>query len=496
MQEFTMEAVNFLATAFIFAVGVVVLIVFVMYIADIRQTDQTVRRNYPVIGRFRYLFEHLGEFFRQYFFAMDREELPFNRALRNWVYKSCKDINRSLAFGSTRKLNDPGDFIFANSMFPVLEEDAPDGEPPMTIGENSANPFHAKSFFNISGMSYGALSKVAVQALSNGAGKAGCWLNTGEGGLSEFHLEGNCDIVYQIGTAYYGVRDEEGNLSPEKLAEVAKIPQVKMFEIKLSQGAKPGKGGMLPAEKITDEIAKIRGIPKGKASLSPNRHRGVTSNDDILDLIQKVRDITQKPVGIKAVIGQPNWIAEFCQAISARGSDSAPDFITIDSADGGSGAAPQPLLDFVGLTLNESLPLVIDELTRFNLRKRIRVITSGKLIAPAYAAWALAVGADFVVSARGFMFSLGCIQAFQCNKNTCPTGITTHNPKLQKGLNPANKADRVANYHKNLVKDVTIIAHSCGATEPRELNRKHLRIFDDRDGTVGFDELHPEQVES
>jgi len=341
-------------------------------------------------------------------------------------------------------------------------------------------------------MSYGAISKPAVLALSNGARMAGCWMNTGEGGLSPYHLEGGADIVFQIGTAKYGVRDAEGNLNDDKLREVAAHPQVKMFELKLSQGAKPGKGGILPGNKVTQAIADIRGIPIGTDSISPNRHIDIDSVDDLLDMLCRIRKVTGKPVGFKAVIGAYGWIDELCKAIKQRGIEDAPDFITIDSATGGTGAAPMSLMDYMGLPIQESLPLVVDCLKAYELRDRIKIITSGKLVTPAEVAWSFAVGADFAVSARGFMFALGCIQALQCNKNTCPTGITTHNKKLQTGLDPVSKAERVSNYAKNMVYEVGVIAHSCGVNEPRKLRRMHARMVRPDGKSVPLNELYPE----
>ena len=341
-------------------------------------------------------------------------------------------------------------------------------------------------------MSYGAISKPAVQALSYGAKEAGIWLNTGEGGLSDFHLEGGCDIVYQIGTAKYGVRDKNGALSDEKLREVASHKQVKMFEIKMSQGAKPGKGGILPGIKVSEEIAAIRGIPQGEDSISPNGHTDIQCVDDLLDMIARVRRVTGRPVGFKAVVGSLDFYHECCTRILERGLDCAPDFITVDSGDGGTGAAPQPLMDFVGMFLDESLPLVVDILCQHGLRDRIKVIASGKLITPAKVAWAVCAGADFVTTARGFMFALGCIQALQCNKNTCPTGITTHKKDLQRGLVPERKATRVANYSKELEHNVGIIAHSCGVKQPRALSRCHMRILEDNGRTKLYSEIYPD----
>ena len=479
-MEFPLQVLHYAAILFIFAVGAAVALIIVLYVIDVTQTKQAIRRNYPVIGRFRYWFEELGEFFRQYFFALDREEMPFNRAQRTWVYRSAKGTDNMVAFGSTRSLREPGTLLFVNDPFPVLARDfAPTSE--VVIGPGARQPYAQRAIFNVSGMSYGAISKPAVLALSNGAREAGCWMNTGEGGLSDWHLEGGADLVFQIGTAKYGVRDAEGMLSDDRLREVAAHEAVRMFEIKLSQGAKPGKGGILPGRKVTAEIAAIRGIPAGSDSISPNGHPDIRSTDDLLDMIERLREVTGKPVGFKSVFGSPSWPHELCEAILRRGLDSAPDFITVDSADGGTGAAPQSLMDYVGLPLYESLPMVVDILEKNGLKDRIEVIASGKLITPDGVAWALCVGADFVTSARGFMFALGCIQAMQCNRDTCPTGITTHNKRLQRGLVPENKTRRVASYAHSMEKEVGIIAHSCGVAEPRQLTRRHARLVREAD---------------
>ena len=484
------SALNFLSSLFVFAIGVLVLVLICFFVADVMQTRDAVRRNYPVIGRFRYLFSTLGEFFRQYFFAMDREEMPFNRAEREWVYKSSQGADNTIAFGSTRNLTVPGTAIFVNCPFPTLEEDAL-AAPPLVIGPYCRTPYEARSIINISAMSFGAISKPAVLALSKGAKMAGCWLNTGEGGLSPYHLEGGCDIVFQIGTAKYGVRGEDGGLNDERLREVAGHEQVRMIEIKLSQGAKPGKGGILPAAKVTPEIASIRGIEAGKDSISPNRHPEIDNIPELLEFIGHVRELSGKPTGFKAVIGGYGWLEKLCEAIQAAGIERAPDFITVDSGDGGTGAAPMPLMDNVGLPVKESLPIVVDILTRYGLRDRIRVIASGKLVTPAEVAWAYCAGADFVNSARGFMFALGCIQALKCNKNTCPTGITTHDRRLQHGLDPEEKSARVRNFVEKMRYGTGLIAHSCGVPDPRSLRRYHCRIVQDGARSKPLDELHP-----
>ncbi|QEI14164.1 FMN-binding glutamate synthase family protein [Cellvibrio japonicus] len=492
-DHLALAILTWLEVIFIFAVGLLVLSLVYMYIADVTQTTQTIRKNYPIIGRFRYFFEHLGEFFRQYFFAQDREEMPFNRADRSWVYRAAKNVDSNVGFGSTLNLQQPGTLIFLNSAFPIQEEDAL-APAPVTIGPFCTKPYTTQSIFNISAMSYGAISKPAVLALSRGAAKAGCWLNTGEGGLSPYHLEGGCDLVFQIGTAKYGVRDLQGNLNDERLFALGALEQIKMFEIKLSQGAKPGKGGILPAEKVSAEVAEIRGIHPGEASISPNGHRDIRSVQDLLNMVERIRHITGKPVGFKAVMGDKRWLVDLVDEIRQRGIESAPDFITLDSADGGTGAAPQPLIDHVGLPIKESLPWLVSLLRETGLKERIKLIVAGKLITPSMVAWALATGADFVNSARGFMFALGCIQALQCHKNTCPTGITTHNTKLQKGLNPADKAERVASYQHNMTKSVAMIAHSCGLAEPRMLRPEHVHLVMPDGFSVPLPEIQPQAL--
>ena len=479
-----------LAVAFVAIIGVMALMALVLFIIDSTQTGDAIRRNYPVLGRFRGLFSTLGEFFRQYFFAMDREELPFNRAQREWVKRAGEGHGNTVAFGSTRNLSVVGTPLFVNAAFPPLDNQFASTEP-VVIGAGARVPFTATSIFNLSGMSYGAISKPAVQALSRGCKDAGVWMNTGEGGLSPFHLEGGCDIVFQIGTAKYGVRDAEGNLDDTKLREVAAHSQVRMFEIKLAQGAKPGKGGILPGEKITKEIAAIRGIAQGADSISPNRHAEVDDWEDLLDFIAHVREVTGKPVGIKTVVGAEEPFRDFFMAIKARGESSAPDFITLDGGEGGTGAAPMPLIDLVGMPIREGLPLVANLRDEFGLKDRIRLVASGKLVNPGDIAWAMAAGADFVTSARGFMFALGCIQALKCNKNTCPTGITTHNPRFQKGLVVEEKYKRVARYAKEITKEVETIAHSVGVAEPRLIRRRHVRLVQPNGRSVPMNEIYP-----
>ncbi|MBC7802257.1 MAG: FMN-binding glutamate synthase family protein [Candidatus Parcubacteria bacterium] len=468
--------------------AVLIALVFV-FISDITQKKHGVLRNYPIVGHLRYYFEQLGEYFRQYFFAGDRDEMPFNRSTRGWVYRLSKNEGGVIGFGSTYDLHESGALIFVNHPFPVLEEERLP-TPSCVMGDGYArNPFEARSIVNISGMSFGAISSPAVRALSRGASVAGCWMDTGEGGLSPYHLEGGCDIIMQIGTAKYGVRDAQGNLSPDRLLELSKV--VKAFEIKLSQGAKPGKGGVLPGRKVTAEIAQIRGIPEGRDSISPNRHRDISNMNDLLDKIARIRDITGRPVGVKTAIGGWRFMNELGEAVNRRGLEFAPDFLAIDGGEGGSGAAPQALADHMGLSIDEALPRVVDSLIEAGLRQRVRVIASGKIVTSARAAWALAAGADFVNTARGFMFSLGCIQALRCHQNTCPTGVTTHNKRLQRALVVEEKYLRVANYCNGINREIDMIAHSCGVRHARELRREHVRLVQANQQSIALNMLYP-----
>ena len=460
-----------------------------IFIRDITQKKHSVLRNYPIIGRFRYFFEQLGEYFRQYFFAGDRDEMPFNRATRGWVYRLAKNEGGVIGFGSTYDLHEPGALIFVNHPFPVLEEERLP-TPSLTLGEGYCRePFEARSIVNVSGMSYGAISAPAVRSLSRGANVAGCWMDTGEGGLSPYHLEGGCDVIMQIGTAKYGVRDAQGSLSAERLKELSRA--VKAFEIKLSQGAKPGKGGVLPGRKVTAEIAEIRGIPEGRDSISPNRHRDIANMNELLEKIVWIRELTGRPVGVKTAVGGWRFMNEMAEIVHRRGLEYAPDFLVIDGGEGGSGAAPQALADHMGLSIEEALPRVVDALIETGLRNRVRVVASGKIVTSARAAWALCVGADFINTARGFMFALGCIQALRCHQNTCPTGVTTHNKRLQRALVVEEKYLRVANYAMNMNKEIDMIAHSCGVRHARELRREHVRIVQASGQSVALNMLYP-----
>lgn len=478
------------AALFVLLLVLAVLVLAVVWVVDRNQAGNAVLRNFPVIGHFRYGFLRLGEFFRQYLYSSDREELPFNRAQRVWVYRAAKDVDNTNAFGSTRDLRTEGVPFFVNAAFPALGDHHVKPKP-VRIGPYAREPYEHTAFFNISAMSFGALGAPAVRALSHGAAKAGIWMDTGEGGLAPYHLEGGCDIIFEIGTAKYGVRTPDGQLDDAKLLAICAHRQVKMVSIKLGQGAKPGMGGLLPAAKVTPEIAEIRGIPVGQDSQSPNRHLDIANVAELLDAIAHIRELTGKPTGFKAVFGDLRMVEELCEEVHRRGTESAPDFIIVDGSEGGTGAAPQTLMEGVGLPLHEALPMLVDTLIARGLRQRIKVICSGKCITAYDVAWALSMGADFVNSARGFMLALGCIQSLQCNRNTCPTGITTQDPKLQRGLVVTDKSEKVANYAKNVMHEVGIIAHSCGVEDPRQLDRTHCRVMGDDGISVPLVKLFP-----
>lgn len=455
--------------------GFITLLLAIVAVRDLTQRRHAVTRNFPVVGHVRYLLEELGQPLRQYFFAGDLDERPYNRVTRSWVYASAKGQNNMIGFGSQVDHNEPGRMHIVPSMYPTLKApDATDADlpRPRVIGARRAQPYQPRRFANIAGMSYGALSPNAVRALSRGARLSGCYMSTGEGSLSPYHVEGGADILYQIGPAKFGCRTADGRFDDARAAAILALPQVKMVEIKLAQGAKAGKGGMLPKEKITPEIAGIRGIPMGRDCHSPNRFEEFDDAPSLLDFIERVRRLTGKPVGLKMVVGSVAEIDDLCREIRKRGD--GPDFIAVDGNEGGSGAAPLALADYVGLPLMDAVIAVDNALRREGLRDDIALIASGKIATSGDVATHLALGADLVHIARGFLFSIGCIQALRCHTNTCPAGITTQNRWLQSGLDPADKGVRVGNYSLTLERDLQMITFACGLKHPSQLHRGHI----------------------
>lgn len=432
---------------------------------DMFQSRHTLLRNYPVFGHIRYVLEDFRHQIRQYFIEGDREEVPFSRVQRNIVYQRAKNQDDSIPFGKLINVYEPGYEWFEHSICPV---DPPDEEPRVTVGNGQCAKTYSASRFNISAMSFGSLSSHAILALNKGAEIGGFYHNTGEGGISRYHTEHNGDLVWEIGTGYFGCRDEDGCFDPEKFREGAGLDQVKMIELKLSQGAKPGGGGLLPGRKVTPEIAEARGVPVGEDCHSPAAHHEFSTPTEMLEFLQRLRELSGgKPVGFKLCIGQRSEFLAVCKAMRETGIH--PDFVTVDGSEGGTGAAPPELTQSMGQGLKEGLVFVHNALVGAGLRDEMKIICAGKVITGFDVAAKIAMGADICNSARGMMFALGCIQARACNKNICPTGITTHDPWRVHGLSVADKAPRVANYHRSTIRHLRQVLAACGLTNPDEL---------------------------
>lgn len=443
----------------------------------------TLKHNFPVIGHFRYLLEKIGPELRQYIVANNREELPFNRSQRSWIYASSKRQNNYQGFGTDQDQASPG-FVFINpAMFPyALEPTHPNRIDPTFIpcakvmGEYNKRrrPYRPYSIVNISAMSYGSLSAKAIESLNIGAKKAGCYHNTGEGGLSPYHKNG-ADVVFHFGTGYFGVRDDEGKFSMQKMkALVEKFPFIRAIEIKLSQGAKPGKGGVLPASKITQEIADIRHISLGKDVLSPASHSAFSNIREMFDFIEKMAEETGLPVGFKSAVGKMEMWEELADLMVRTGK--GPDFISIDGGEGGTGAAPPAFADHVSLPFVYAFSNVYKIFADRGLTDRIVFIASGKLGLPAKALMAMAMGADLINVAREAMMSIGCIQAQVCQTNNCPTGIATSNKWLQNGIDTTLKSERFYNYVKTLRIETLEITHACGYEHPCQMKMKDVDV--------------------
>ncbi len=439
-------------------------------IADLRQTHSAVRRNYPLIGRVRFLAEDLRPFVRQYFVEDDNDEVPFSYAQRTLVYQRSKSVLDKLPFGTERDLYTAKHEWINHSMAPVkpaLEEFR------VQVGGDRCSKPYSASVLNISAMSFGSLSANAVLALSRGAARGGFYHDTGEGGLSDYHLEGGGDLVWEIGSGYFSCRDEQGRFDPDSFARRARHPRVKMIELKLSQGAKPGHGGILPGQKVSAEIARTRAVPEGQDCVSPATHSAFSNPIELLEFIDRLRQLADgKPVGFKLAIGHPwEW---FGIAKAMLETDLLPDFIVVDGAEGGTGAAPLEFADNVGLPLREALLLVHNTLVGCGLREKIRIGAAGKIISAFDMARTLALGADWCNAARGFMFSLGCIQSQHCHTGKCPTGVATQDSERQKALNVADKAARVQQFHHNTLHALAELLGAAGLNRPAELGPEHI----------------------
>jgi glutamate synthase domain-containing protein 2 len=460
---------------------VLVVPLFVLGMWDALQTRKAVLRNFPVIGHFRYLFEMIRPEIDQYFVESETDGRPIDRERRSIVYQRAKGMLDTLPFGTLREVYEPGYEWLDHSL---AAHHGSKVEPRITIGGPDCKQPYAASLLNISAMSYGSLSSAAIRALNGGAKAGGFFHNTGEGGVSPHHLSPGGDLCYQVGTGYFGSRGADGNFDPDAFARTASQPAIKLIELKLSQGAKPGHGGILPAAKITDEISAIRGVPKGVDVLSPPSHSAFDGPRGLVQFIARLRDLSGgKPVGFKLCVGEPAEFVAICKAMVEE--SITPDFISVDGGEGGTGAAPLEFSNSVGSPLTDGLVLVHNALVGFGLRERIKIIASGKVITAFQMAQRLAGGADLINSARGFMLSLGCIQARRCNTNHCPVGVATQDPGLERGLVVADKQVRVERWHRETVEALCELLGAAGIEHPDQLRPHHIhrRLSHDRHAT-------------
>ncbi len=467
--------------------------IIVLFVHDKTQTENPVQRMFPVIIWGRKWMVKLGPLLRQYLFLNDQEETPYNRITRNWVYETSKGARNTIGFGSQIDMDKVGTTIimpatFTNSKIKTGEATGK-GYKKVIGAHTGVTTVTLDHFIHISAMSYGALSYRAHAALNKGAKMAGILHNTGEGSLAPCHEYGGADLIFQIGTAKYGIRNDDGELDYDLLKEKAAHPQVKMFEIKLAQGAKPGKGGMLLKEKITEEIAEIRKIPMGKDAYAPARHKEFTDVDGLFDFIDKIREVVKKPVGIKMVIGHTSEI----EAVASKMKNEpgrGPDYIVIDGGDGGTGAAPYVLSSYSGLPMKQAVAVADWAFKNNGVRDKIVLFASGKIATPIEIAVAMALGADAVYMARGFMLALGCIQALECHTNHCPTGIATQNKSLEKALDIEAAAQRINTYANALYKETQMLAESCGYDSPHLITPDDIMVVTSPGHLDYLSELH------
>ena len=468
---FTFHVVSFFVSPWMLSSCAITIPVFVIGIIDINQKKQSIRRNFPVIGHMRYIFEKIRPEINQYFIESNTDGTPFSREERSVVYQRSKKVTDTIPFGTQRNVYENGYEYVAHSMSPVHVD--PKGLRVSVGGKDCKKPYHA-SVFNISAMSYGSLSQSAIRALNGGAKDGNFAHNTGEGGLSPYHLENGGDIIWQVGTGYFGCRDEKGNFHDGLFAERSQDERVKMIEIKLSQGAKPGHGGILPKEKLTVEISKIRNVPMGEDVISPPWHSAFNTPKELCYFVKNLRELSGgKPVGIKMCIGRESDFMAMCKAMIE--TNIRPDYISIDGSEGGTGAAPLEFSNSVGMPGLDAIVFAVNVLRGFDLKKEIRVFASGKLTSAFGIIRHLCMGVDVCYAARPFLLSLGCIQALRCNTNDCPTGVATQNPALVRGLVVADKRTRVKNFHEQTLKGVAEILGAMGVNNHRKLNPHLLK---------------------
>jgi glutamate synthase domain-containing protein 2 len=460
-----------------------------MGIIDMVQTRQSIRRNFPVLGRLRYVFEDLRPKIQQYFVESDTDGAPINRNERSVIYQRAKKQIDTIPFGTQLNVYAEGYEWMTHSISPA-DFHKLDHNPRIRFGGKDCKQPYDLSVLNVSAMSFGSLSKNAILALNAGAKIGGFAHNTGEGGLSPYHLEPGGDVIWQIGTGYFGARDKAGAFNDDVFKANALKPNVKMIEIKLSQGAKPGHGGILPAKKNTPEIAAIRQVEPGTTVFSPPYHSAFSTPIELIKFIERLRNLSGgKPIGFKLCIGRKSEFLSICKAMVQL--NSYPDFITVDGGEGGTGAAPPEFTNFVGMPLLDGLAFVDNALRGFGVREHVKLIASGKILTGFHILRAMALGADATNCARAMMMALGCIQALECNKNTCPTGVATQDPYFMKGLVVEDKKLRVANYHKNTVESFVELMGAAGMTHPDQINRSHVyrRVFMNLVKT--YEEIYP-----
>ncbi|WP_316800830.1 FMN-binding glutamate synthase family protein [Pedobacter frigidisoli] len=444
----------------------------ILGIYDLYQPKHSIVRNYPVFGRLRYFMEELRPKVYQYFVESDTNGTPYNRLNRSLIYQRAKTDNDTIPFGTQLNVYENNYEWLSHSIAAISHHEL-NSDPRVMVGGPDCKQPYSASIYNISAMSFGSLSQNAILALNGGAKLGNFAHNTGEGGISDYHRQPGGDLIWQIGTGYFGCRNDDGTFNYEAYAERAHTDQVKMIEIKLSQGAKPGHGGMLPAKKVTAEVARIRLVPEGKDVLSPPAHSAFNTPIGLLEFVKRLRDLSGgKPVGFKLCIGRKSEFYAICKAMIETGI--YPDFITVDGGEGGTGAAPQEFSNSVGMPLREGVAFVYDVLNGFDLKKHIKIIASGKVATGFDLVKNIALGADMCNAARGMMFALGCIQALECNSNTCPTGVATQDQSLMKGLVVEDKKVRVKNFHNLTVASAVELLGAAGLREPHQLSRAYI----------------------
>ncbi len=461
-----------------------------MGIYDMVQKENSIRRNFPVVGRLRFFMQEIRPMIHQYFVESDIDGRPFNKLQRDLVYNRSEHKTETKPFGTQLNVYDPG-YEWINHSMKAKSISEIDDDPKVLIGSPQCTQKYPASIYNISAMSYGSLSKNAIIALNKGAAEGGFYHNTGEGGLTPYHIENGGDVTWNIGTGYFSCRNQDGTFNYEEYKKRAVLPSVKMIELKLSQGAKPGHGGILPKYKVTEEIAEIRLVEPHQDVISPPRHSAFSDADSMMDFVQKLREGSGgKPIGIKLCVGNKDEFGDICQAMVRK--NIYLDFVTVDGGEGGTGAAPLEYSDHVGMPLRDAVAFVHDELKGYDLKKHIKIIASGKIITGFDIVKNLSVGADLCNSARGMMFALGCIQALECNTNTCPTGVATQDPQLMKGLDIESKHMAVARFQHETVKAAIELIASAGLEHPDQVDRRALSWRTDRYHVKVLEDIYPE----